>query len=219
MYAKTKLLEAKFFWEKFRQSKNHTNEYVFYFSAFSSSFRSITFAIQSQYKRFDGYQIIYDEVLEFFKGLQLSKDLVETRNISLKEGSKVPIMVTISRNNETGDSFRFEADPVPIDLDALRKTEVFFAVNSMAEVSLDYDEKTKKEIYMSQLHFALKRMSKSKNVTTEYYLKLHEDGHEIPIDALDKEVGLALEFLGGVIERFELLIPKNEWDNFNQQRA
>lgn len=214
MYAKTKLLEAKFFWEKFCLSKHHTNEYVFYFSAFSSAFRSITFALQSQFKRVEGFQPLYDEVLDFFKGMQLSKDLVETRNISLKQGSRVPIMVTISNNNETGDSFRFEADPVPLDHDALRKTEVSFGENSMAKVSIDCDEKTKKEIYMSQLYFAIQRLNESKDVTTEYYLKLHENGHEISMNSLTEDVESSLEFLKNIIARFESLVPRIQFNNF-----
>ncbi len=125
-------------------------------------------------------------------------------------------MVIVSRTEERGDSIRFEADPVPLDFNALRKGDVDFGEASMIYVSLDCDEKTKTDIYMSQLYYAIKRMSESKNITTEYYIKLHKSGHDISIDSLDKEVRLALEFLGGIIDRFELLIPRTAWDDFKQ---
>ena len=213
MYAKNKLNEARFFWDKFREAKSHTNEYIFYFSAFSSAFRSITFSIQNQYKRLDGYEPLYDQVLAFFSSLRLSRDLVETRNISLKQGSRVPIMVTTAINEETGDKIRIEADPVPVDPDALRKTELFFAEESMYMVDSKCDDEEKIKIYMSQAFSALVRMKQSKNITTTYHLKLCESGQEITMDDLNSEISRAFEFLDMIIGEFERLISRTKWDD------
>lgn len=80
-----KVYESDFFLDKIKYSINPI-ECKYYFSAFLSSSRSITFALQSSMNGIKGFQEWYETKQEELRKSSLSKKFVELRNESQKVG-------------------------------------------------------------------------------------------------------------------------------------
>jgi uncharacterized HAD superfamily protein len=80
-----KVYEADFFLEKIRDC-THPQECNYYFSAFLSASRSITFSLQACMSDVDGFDEWYKEMQEKLKKNEMAKKFVEMRNVSQKVG-------------------------------------------------------------------------------------------------------------------------------------
>ncbi len=204
MYARYKLNEAKFFWDKVEAASINSAEQAFYFSAFFSAFRSITFVLQSQYKRYPGFPAIYDRVLAYLASNDLFGDLKEARNISLKEGAKVPALVTKFSNGETLDTIIYECDPLPFTDDVIRKVTLDVGMRKEWLVPADISDEMRRNIYMSQLWYVVNKF-KGASPQVEQQVRLVPDGDSIPLKDLSVLVDGAVTFFNSVIPEFEAL--------------
>jgi len=151
MYARYKLKEVEFFWGKVKEASIRTEEHVFYFSAFLSAFRSLTFVLQSQYKKTPGFEKQYERVLSYLGANPLFSNLKEARNIVLKEGAHAPLLITKYLNKDTDDLISYECDPLPDSEDVIRKTVVEMGFRQEWFISPDTPEEKKQNVYLSQL--------------------------------------------------------------------
>ena len=81
-----KLDEAQFFLDELKAHQKYPKLLLFYFSAFLSSARSITFHIQNQIvPNFSNGRVIYDSIVQELLGDNISKYFISLRNISEKQ--------------------------------------------------------------------------------------------------------------------------------------
>jgi hypothetical protein len=81
-----KILESDFFLERLKECKFNMQEARFYFSAFLSSSRSITFCLQASMKDTNGFDKWYIEKQVTLKNNELAKFFLQARNDSQKVG-------------------------------------------------------------------------------------------------------------------------------------
>lgn len=81
-----KLKEADFFLEKMASSDRHVDELNYYFSAFASAARSVTFVLQYVGSAIKGFDEWYSNVQHRLKDDKVAKYLLEARNESQKRG-------------------------------------------------------------------------------------------------------------------------------------
>ncbi len=81
-----KLLETHFFLTALQKTRVHSSESRFYFSAFASAARSVTFTLQYCMHGVDGFDEWYSGAREKLKANPLAKYFVEIRNDSQKKG-------------------------------------------------------------------------------------------------------------------------------------
>lgn len=110
MRAIDKLNEAKFFLEHFKKSQNHADNRYF-FGAFISAWRSITFVLQKDYRstkgeKFDDWYSIQTSKLRNIEG---AGTFLKLRTILQKEGNKYPQTVFEAKSVE-GDEINFTWD-------------------------------------------------------------------------------------------------------------
>lgn len=202
MYAISKLKEANFFWEKVKKSPAHTDEFVFYFSAFFSAFRSITFSLQKAHKKQQNFEVLYEKILKYIKEHPPLNELVDARNIALKEGAKVPILVTTIENLETNDIIEFQCDPLDRKSDVIRNVNVEMGFRGEFLIPCGLQDEIKSLVYISQLDFIIKQMFNAK-ISITYLIKLKDGGQVIEIDKLKEVVDNALTFLNKIVPEFE----------------
>jgi hypothetical protein len=207
MYAQHKLNEAQFFWDKVKASPAGSNENPFYFSAFFSAFRSITFVMQSQYKHRTGYDSVYGRVLCHMRSNGLFGDLKEARNIALKEGAKVPALITKFKNDVTGDAIVYECDPLPTSENVIRNVSVEFGLREQWLYPSDMPEQERKDRYMSQLWHVLKEFQSAKG-QVEHLVRIAPGGAHVSLGELAVVVDSSLVFLQSILHEFESL-PAN----------
>lgn len=82
------LKEADFFLEKMTSSSRRADELNYYFSAFVSAARSVTFVIQYVGSAIKGFDKWYSNIQERLKNDIVSKYLLEARNESQKTGAQ-----------------------------------------------------------------------------------------------------------------------------------
>src|SRR5688500_9281563 len=148
-------MRPEFFWGKVKAALARSSEHAFYFSAFFSAFRSITFALQSQYKHSAGFDKLYGRVLAHLASNDLFVDLKEARNIVLSEGATVPALVTRFSNDKTLDAIVYECDPLSDTDDVIRKVSVEFGARQEWLVPAEMPEAERMSIYRSQLWHVL----------------------------------------------------------------
>ncbi|MBF0178515.1 MAG: hypothetical protein HQM03_00655 [Magnetococcales bacterium] len=81
-----KLYEAEFFLEKIQACNKNDFEVRYYFSAFVSASRSVTFALQASMKGIDGFDTWYSIAREKLNLDPLARYFVEIRNIVVHKG-------------------------------------------------------------------------------------------------------------------------------------
>ena len=81
-----KLGEAEFFFRQFRDSCPHSSESRFYFSAFVSAARSVTFALQATMKGVSGFESWYDSPRRRLKTDPIVRFFMEARSDSVHKG-------------------------------------------------------------------------------------------------------------------------------------
>ncbi|MDR0754150.1 MAG: hypothetical protein LBF04_02055 [Prevotellaceae bacterium] len=81
-----KIKETDFFLEQLANSKNFLSDVQYYFSAFLSASRSITFALQSSISDIEEFKEWYEERQSELKNNDLARYFVEVRNLSQHVG-------------------------------------------------------------------------------------------------------------------------------------
>ena len=81
-----KLKEADFFFEKMKLSERSIDELNFYFSAFVSSARSVTFVMQYVGSDLEGFDVWYAQIQQGLRENKIAKFLLEARNEHQKRG-------------------------------------------------------------------------------------------------------------------------------------
>lgn len=196
MYPLYKVKEAKYFMEQLRGIKIASEAFCFNFSALLSAARSITFTIQKLYKHQDGFELEYEKLREKLKLLPFAKEIVESRNVSEKEGHKVPLLITTTINLDTKDKITYECDPLPDDVnDVIRKIYFEYGNDIEGLIPADLAEEQKITLYMTQFHQTLKRMQESNNKATTYSIKLYEKGNDTTVDKFFEDMSRYLELL------------------------
>jgi len=105
-----KLFETDFFLDKIKESKKSidTKRHAeYYFSAFLSSSRSVTFVMQSAFSKLPGFTEWYATSQDILKKSELARFFVEARNSSQKEGTTY---FNITRFYQGETSFYFSND-------------------------------------------------------------------------------------------------------------
>lgn len=119
-----KLFETDFFLDRIKDSKKtiQTHSHAeYYFSAFLSSSRSITFVMQYAFPHIPGFDKWYESAQEKLRASELAKFFVEARNFSQKRGTTHFNIISIS-GGET--SFYYSGDE---DRKIVVKDEMFVA--------------------------------------------------------------------------------------------
>lgn len=84
-----KLFETDFFLDKIKECKKNTETHrqaEYYFSAFLSSSRSVTFVMQSAFSKLPGFTEWYSGTQDILKKSEIARFFVEARNSNQKEG-------------------------------------------------------------------------------------------------------------------------------------
>lgn len=123
-----KLAEADFFLEKIQSSALELFECNFYFSAFLSAARSVTFALQAVMAEVDGFPDWYAKQQEVLRTSETARRFKNLRNEALKTGDltvtggsfkrgKVTLFVTLPDGRSSAD----QVDAVAAATDYLRR--------------------------------------------------------------------------------------------------
>lgn len=125
-----KLNEAKYFhFQMVAEFKKSKKEYIYHLNAFLNAARSVTFVMQKEFKSSDGFGPWY---IEFRASIpQVYKDFIEIRNISVKEKSIEPLVL----------SGRLNLFPKGLKLAAKSSVEIAFTpdpVTKKAEITVTY---------------------------------------------------------------------------------
>lgn len=204
MYARYKLMEAEFFWAKARGVSLRTQEHVFYFSAFLSAFRSFTFVLQSQYKRCPGFEAQYEFVTEYLRSNVFFNGLKDARNIALKQGSKVPVLITRAANNATNDVISWECDPLPDTEDVIRNVSVEIGFRQEWLIPPETPDTKRTEVYFSQLYHVLQSFWAGE-VEIEQLIRVEPNGAALPLGDLVELIDQGLSFFSEILPTFEAL--------------
>ena len=210
MYARQKLKETEFFWGKFKESTLKTEEHAFYFSAFVSAFRSFTFVLQSQYKRYDGFDLLYAELLGYLGQNSFFSNLKDARNIALKQGARVPVLITRAKNTATGDVITYECDPIHDNEDIIRKVHVEMAYREKWLLPGDMPEDQRREHYCSQLWNVMKAFE-GNDIQIERLIRAEPDGEAMPLSTFTQAIDEGVTFFKQILPAFESLAPKHDW--------
>lgn len=103
MSARDKLKEANFFFEKLSKAQSMDDK-RYYFSAFISAWRSVTYALQKDYKSKYGekFNDWYEKERQRLRAVKGAGELLKIRTIIEHEGNKYP-QVVLSIENVAGD--------------------------------------------------------------------------------------------------------------------
>jgi hypothetical protein len=96
----SKLEEAEFFLDKMAHCENNLLEIRFYFSAFVSAARSVTFSLQSTMDSLQGFRDWYEIKQDELRLNPIAKFFVERRNDALKKGENENIQLGIAFDNK-----------------------------------------------------------------------------------------------------------------------
>ena len=197
MYARHKLNEAKFFFGLLSKYQPRSEEYAYCFSAFLNSFRSITFAIQSDYRHCRNFDTEYKKLLDELSTDPFAREMVEARNINEKEGTKIPILIITNTNPVTGDSIKIETDPLARDSKGVCRFSIIRGINSDLPTHSSKEEMIKA---LPQEIANLLERSKSDFTTETATLRILPDGTEISHEEFSTKM---LKFLD-VLEKYVL---------------
>lgn len=211
MYPQYKLLEAQFFFKQLETYRQGTVEYAYIFSAFVSAFRSVTFSIQSMYKHRSDFEQEYSKLIFDLGKYPISKELVEARNIVLKEGAKIPRLIITTTNNETGDRIIFECDPIDTSTDGVRKIELVPAFREEWCYPPGTTNEEKKKIVVEQCIDLLAQHSQSKSTETNYSMRLIPDGMELSPEEFHAILSEIINTVETHLTHFKMIWPLNEF--------
>lgn len=196
MYPLYKIKEARYFLEKLRELKPASEEFCFNFSALLSASRSVTFSMQKLYKHKEGFEEEYNKLKQNFELYPIAKELIEARNISEKEGHKVPILITTITEFETNNTLTYECDPLPNnENDVIRKIHFEYGNDDEGWIPGELPENKRAKLYTAYLYKAIARLIQSNTHTTSYGIKLYEKGCETTIDRFYEDMGSFLTIL------------------------
>ena len=205
MYSAQKVKEAAFFWGQIKSTKPSAKDYPFYFSAFFSAYRSITFVMQSGYKRVPGFDLVYDQVLKELAKNPLLRDLKEARNIVLKEGAKVPAVISRFENQATGDVMVYECDPFMDSPDIVRSVSVEFGYRQAWLVPSALTEAERISAYTSQLQHVVEGFKNAPIRAAAPLVRVAPDGEAVSLEVLASAVEQSLAFFETILAEFDAL--------------
>ncbi|MDD2736717.1 MAG: hypothetical protein PHF56_22520 [Desulfuromonadaceae bacterium] len=210
MYPSYKIKEARYFLNELRGLKIASEEFCFNFSALLSATRSATFAMQSLYAHKEGYEEEYGKFQEKLKSLPFAREMLLARNISEKQGHKVPILITTLINLDTNDKLTYECDPLPHDAnDVIRRVSFEYGDDKEGWIPADLPGEKRDDLYMAQLSNAIKRMTESSNTETTYGIKLLENGKYTTVEIFYDDTESLLTTLEETANSFELRWPSS----------
>lgn len=210
MYPKYKVKEARYFLDQLRGFKLASEEYCFNFSAFISASRSVTFTIQKLYKHEGGFEGEYGKLKEQLQSFPFAKDLIEARNVSEKEGHRVPVLVTTIIETGTNNKLIYECDPLPdAENDVIRKIMFEYGNDDGALIPAGLPENERIELKKANFYKAITRIAQSDNTVTSYGIKLHEKGSVTSIDEFYEGMYAFLSTLEAAIVDFDHKWPSS----------
>lgn len=130
MHAADKLQEARFFLGELRKRPNNRPEFRFYMSAFLSAARSVTFALQKDYRSRCGdlFDRWYTEKKGAINAHPMGPVVNRARSIFQKEGNKLYCRSTYSGDGDNAPTLVIEYDleTVPLSLQSVKSIGVEF---------------------------------------------------------------------------------------------
>lgn len=142
----------------------------------------------------------------------LFSDLKEARNIALKEGAKVPALITKFKNEATGDAIIYECDPLPTSENVIRNVSVEFGCRDQWLYPSDMPEQERTNRYMGQLWHVLKEFESTKG-QVEHLVRIAPGGAHVSLGELAAVVDSSLEFLQRILLEFDSLPANATIDN------
>jgi hypothetical protein len=162
MYPRYKVKEARYFLHQLRGFKLASEEFCFNFSALISASRSVTFTIQKLYKHKEGFEEEYGKLKAKLQSFSFAKELIEARNVSEKEGHKVPVLITTIIESGTNNKLTYECDPLPdAENDVIRQINFEYGNDDEGWIPAELPENKRIELYTAHCHNAITRMAKS----------------------------------------------------------
>lgn len=203
MFTRAKIAETKFFWGKFSGAGSGTAEWHYYFSAFVAAFRSITFTMQSDFKRKNGFDEVYEIIRSHLKHSPIAQEILLARNITIKQGPRVPVTVAYIHDEATGNRVRAELD---VTAGSWRPFTTFVMSNDMRGVA-SYPKDANREEVLSALDegmrdFLLSLYSVASTGFT-FYIQIVPGGIEHSWPDLRSEVDMLMEYLEAETQRLE----------------
>jgi len=95
-----KLLEVNYFLEQMKNTQSSRDAFKYNLSAFLSAARSVTFVMQSEFRRVSGFNDWYSQKQVETEGDDLMKFLKDKRNITVKQEPVRPRALVSVTNNE-----------------------------------------------------------------------------------------------------------------------
>jgi len=210
MYPKYKVKEAKYFLNQLQGFKLASEEFCFNFSALISASRSVTFTIQKLYKHEEGFEGEYEKLKDKLQLFPFAKDLIEARNVSEKEGHKVPVLVTTIIESGTNNKLIYECDPLPdAENDVIRKIIFEYGNDDEGWIPAGLQENERIELYKANYYKAIARIAQSDDTVTSYGIKLHEKGSVTSIDEFYEGMYAFLSTLEEAIVDFDHKWPSS----------
>lgn len=120
MYAEAKRLEVEFFLGKLRAVPHNADDFCYYLSALTSSFRSVTFALQFEYSKDALFGAIYEPFQSELMADDFARGMKEARNSQLHQGHTWPRMMIHMEQPSTGRIVEFEGAPLPNGFEKFR---------------------------------------------------------------------------------------------------
>jgi hypothetical protein len=192
MYTRLKIQEAEFFWSNVFTATHGSKDKCFFLSAFLSAIRSTTFVMQSEYKSHPDFERVYPALRKKLADNNVFSQLRDARNVSLKEGHKLPLLVTQYLGKKLGNILTIECDPIPSNENAIRKISVALAERNHLLLREDISEDEKISLIMLNMTEVIHEIVSDPQSVTQSF-KLLTSGVEYSLDDLDKHVksGLA----------------------------
>lgn len=210
MYPKYKVKEARYFLNRLRGFKLASEEFCFNFSALISASRSVTFTIQKLYKHEEGFEEEYGKLKDKLQLFQFAKDLVEARNVSEKEGHRVPVLVITLTELGTNNKLTYECDPLPdAENDVIRKIIFEYGNDDEGWIPAVLPENERTELHTSYYYKAIARMAQTDDTVTSYGIKLHEKGDVTSIEGFYERMDAFLSTLEEGIVDFDRKWPSS----------
>lgn len=196
--------------EQLRGFQLATEAFCFNFSAFLSAARSITFVIQKMYRHSEGFEAEYQILRERLREIPLANEIIESRNVSEKEGHRVPLLITTIIDLDTRDRISYDCDPLPDDVnDVIRRVEFERGSDKEGWIPAGLSEQEKTALYTNQFLEALRRMQECENKITTYGIKLHNKGTESSLENFFENMDAYLGLLEEATVSFDRLWPSS----------
>jgi|GEM_PF-3460460 len=199
MHSEAKRREAAFFLGQLKKSHHATDEFAYFLSAFVSAFRSVTFAMQSEYAgRSPLAAETYSKLQTELKSDDFAKQMRDARNEQQKQGHTWPRLVFANINENSGAKVLFKSAPLPNGFDSRRSIETVFPPENPVPLSGNDHEDLEAMLLgmwdaVTSLHDGAWRR--------ELYIQVHEHSEPMPASEF---FAIALRWL----DRFEEYISR-----------